>query len=185
VDSTHILYDYILPLWVEISLAFWNEQSRKLFEPGAPSVANRLEAVAKLQHVGVPVALRIDPLFSRDPLGNGKAMRDFDLFDIQSQDDLWQLVSFCTREGIRKIIYSPLKITKPRSGSLPSLMNKIKRVYEHLSAGKPLEFRGGSWRLPQDIVQHVLFAPLLELCQEAGIEARGCKENLLGHSKMV
>ena len=166
------------PLWLEVSLAFWNDKSREMLEPGAPSVASRLEAVAQLQRAGVPVALRIDPLFPHDSLGNGKMMSDFDLFDFQSYDDLKNLVSFCKREGIKKIIYSPLKITKPRAGALPLLMQQLKRVYEHL-ADHPLDFRGGSWRLPHEVAQPALLAPLQQLCQEAGIVANGCKENLL------
>ena len=166
-------------LWLEVSLAFWNDKSRELLEPGAPSVAERLEAVAQLQQAGVPVALRIDPLFPRDPLVNGKTMSDFELPDFQSHDDLRNLVSFCERYGIRKIIYSPLKITNPRVGKLPVLMQKLKCVYEYLAWNQSLEFRGGSWRLPHAVAQSALLDPLLRLCQESGITTKGCKENLL------
>ena len=167
------------PLWLEVSLAFWNDQSRELLEPGAPSVAHRLEAIAQLQQAGVPIALRIDPLFPRNPLPQGKTMRDFELFDIQSQDDLQKLVSFCREQNIRKIVYSPLKITNPRVGNLSAPMQQLRCVYEHLSGNQPLEFRGGSWRLPHEVAQNLLFAPLLQLCREAGIMAKGCKENLI------
>ena len=107
-------------------------------------------------------------------------MSDFGLFDIQSHDDLKNLVSFCKQQGIKKVIYSPLKITNPRVGKLPPLMLQLRRVYEHLSHDRPLDFRGGSWRLPHDIAQMLLFATLLQLCQEADIVAKGCKENLIG-----
>jgi len=167
------------PLWLEVSLAFWNNKSRELLEPGAPSIASRLEAIALLQRAGVPIALRIDPLFPRDPLANGKTMCDFELFDFQSYDDLQKLVLFCECEGIKKIVYSPLKIINPRVGKLPVLMQQLKRVYEHLSDNKPLDFRGGSWRLPYEVAQNCLFAPLLRLCQSASIAAKGCKENLI------
>jgi DNA repair photolyase len=182
--SSHARYQYfrdnnLKPLWLEVSLAFWNDKSRELLEPGAPSVADRLEAVAQLQEAGVPVALRIDPLFPRDPLSNGKTMADFELFDLQSQDDLKNLVSFCERQKIEKVIYSPLKITKPRTGKLTLQMQQLKRVYEHLAENQPLGFRGGSWRLPYEVAQSVLFASLLQLCQAAGIMAKGCKENLI------
>ena len=122
-QPSHPRYKYfqdndLKPLWLEVSLAFWNDKSRETLEPGAPNVANRLEAVSQLQQAGVPVALRIDPLFPRDPLPNGKTIRDFELFDLQSHDDLEHLVSFCKRQEIRKIVYSPLKITNPRTGGL-------------------------------------------------------------------
>jgi DNA repair photolyase len=167
------------PLWLEISLAFWNDQSREMLEPGAPSVARRLDAIDQLQHAGVPVALRIDPLFPRNPLPQDKSMRDFGLFDFQSQDDLQNLVSFCKQYNIKKIVYSPLKITNPRVGKLPALMYQLKRVYENLAQDRPLDFHGGSWRLPHEVAQTALIAPLLRLCQSAGVAAKGCKENLL------
>jgi len=167
------------PLWLEVSLAFWNDKSREILEPGAPNVADRLEAVAQLQQAGVNVALRIDPLFPRDPLSNGKMMGDFELPDLQSHGDLENLVSFCKQHKIRKIIYSPLKITNPRTGGLTVLMRQLKQVYKHLAGDRPLDFRGGSWRLPYEVARSVLLAPLLQLCQEAGIVAKGCKENLL------
>jgi hypothetical protein len=167
------------PLWLEISLAFWNDKSREMSEPGAPSVESRLEAIAQLKHFGVPVALRIDPLFPRNPLPNGKMMSDFELFDIQSHEDLKNLVSFCEQNRIEKIVYSPLKITNPRVGKLPVLMQQLRRIYGHLSGNRAIEFRGGSWRLPHDVAQVSLFDPLLRLCQAASITAKGCKENLL------
>jgi len=169
-------------LWLEVSLAFWNDKSREMLEPGAPSVGDRLEAIAQLQQAGVPVALRIDPLFPRDPLPNGKKMGDFELPDFQSHEDLQNLVSFCGHNGIKKIIYSPLKITNPRVGKLPMLMHKLKHVYEYLAGNQPLEFRGGTWRLPHGVAQSALLDPLLRLCQEAGIATKGCKENLLATS---
>jgi hypothetical protein len=132
-----------------------------------------------LQHAGVPIAVRIDPLFPRDPLPNGKKMNDFGLHDVQSHDDLQNLVSFCKQHKIEKIVYSPLKITNPRVGTLPTLMLQLRRVYEHLSGNRPLDFRGGSWRLPHEVAQICLFAPLQQLCREAGITLKGCKENLI------
>ena len=182
--SSHSRYTYfrdndLSPLWLEVSLAFWNDKSREMLEPDAPGVANRLEAVSQLQQAGVSVALRIDPLFPRDPLPNGKAMRDFGLFDLQSYEDLKHLMSFCKQQKIRKIVYSPLKITNPRAGELSLLMQKFKRIYKHLAQNQPLNFRGGSWRLPHHVAQAAIFMPLLQLCQEAGIIAKGCKENLI------
>ncbi|MGL6194681.1 MAG: radical SAM protein [Thermoguttaceae bacterium] len=185
------------PLWLEVSLAFWNDKSREILEPGAPTVAERLDAVSKLQNAGVPVALRIDPLFPRIPepgralasphnlrfplVGSSIAapIPDFGLMDFQSLDDLRNLVSFCKDNKIKKIIYSPLKITKPRIGELPETMRRIKRVYEYLAGQQRLEFRGGSWRLPEKIAHNALLEPLLELCREAEITTRACKENLL------
>jgi len=181
--SSHPRYKYfrdnnLKPLGLEVSLAFWNDKSRELLESGAPSVGDRLEAVVQLQRAGVPVTLRIDPLFPRDPLHAGKTMADFDLFDLQSLADLKNLVSFCKQHKIGKVVYSPLKITKPRTGELTALMRQIKLVYEHQAGNRPLEFRGGSWRMPYEVALPLL-APLQQLCQEAGIVAKGCMENLI------
>lgn len=169
----------VSPLSLEISLAFWNDKSREILEPGAPAVSERLEAVSKLQKAGVPVALRIDPLFPRDPFPNGQSMRNFGLMNFQSLDDLDNLVSFCKENKIKKIVYSPLKITRPRVGELPETMQRIKNVYEFLTGSQPLEFRGGSWRLSHNIVTFAIVTPFLQLCGNAGIEAKCCKENLL------
>jgi DNA repair photolyase len=175
----HFQTNDLSPLWLEVSLAFWNDPTRQFLEPGAPSIQSRLDAVAQLQQAGVPVALRIDPLFPRDPLCDaGKTMSDFGLFDFQSHDDLQNLVSFAKQAGIKKIIYSPLKITKPRMGGFTEVIMRIKDVYEHV-ARTPLEYRGNSWRLPHADTQRVLFDPLLKLCTDAGIQAKNCKENLL------
>ena len=106
-------------------------------------------------------------------------MQDFELFDIQSYDDLKNLLAFCERQKIGKIVYSPLKITKPRTGELSLQMRRLKRIYEHLAGNRRLDFRGGSWRLPYDVTQAALFAPFLQLCKETGITAKGCKENLI------
>ena len=64
-------------------------------------------------------------------------------------------------------------------GQLPLLMQQLLRVYEHLAGNRPLDFRGGSWRLPHDVAQVALFAPLLQLCELTGITTKGCKENLI------
>jgi DNA repair photolyase len=82
------------PLRVECSLAFFNDDFRHLLDPAAPSVASRMEALWFLRKDGLPVFLRIDPLFPRDPLGGGKMMADFGLPDVQPIRDLEGLVSF-------------------------------------------------------------------------------------------
>ena len=75
------------PLRVECSLAFHNDKSRKLMDPAAPSVESRLAAIRSLRQQNIPVFIRIDPLFPRDPLPNGKCMSDFELPDVQPMVD--------------------------------------------------------------------------------------------------
>jgi len=145
----------------------------------APSVESRAEALRLLDKEGHPVFLRIDPLFPRDPLGGGKRMADFGLPDVQPMRDLEGLVSLSRELAAGHIIYSVAKITRPKQGSLPSVMERMKRVYQHLSAGQSLVFHGGSWRLPECVATTLVVRPFLELCRRYSIPAKPCKTNLI------
>lgn len=167
------------PLRVECSLAFFNDDSRRLLDPGAPSVESRMAAIRLLAEEGIPVVVRIDPLFPRDPLPGGESFGDFGLPDFQPAADLERLVQFSKKAGASRAVYSIAKITRPRSGALPPLMAKLKRIYEHLAPGKPLPLRGGSWRLPEDVASHLVAKPFLSLCRNHGLDAKTCKANLI------
>jgi DNA repair photolyase len=167
------------PLRVECSLAFFQDEHRRLLDPAAPSVESRMEALRFLRNEGLPVFLRIDPLFPRDPLGGGKRMADFGLPDVQSMRDLEGLVSFGRELAAGQIIYSVAKITRPKQGALAPVMEQMKRVYQHLSAGQPPVFHGGSWRLPEGVAAAVVLKPFLELCGRYSIPAKPCKTNLI------
>ena len=164
---------------VECSLAFFNDDHRRLLDPAAPSVESRMEALRFLRKEGLPVFLRIDPLFPRDPLGGGKTMADFGLPDVQPMRDLEGLVSLSRELAAGHIIYSVAKITRPKRGVLPPVMERMKRVYQHLSAGQPLVFHGGSWRLPESIAAALVLRPFLDLCGRYSIPAKPCKTNLI------
>ena len=150
-----------------------------MFDRTAPTVENRIAAIRFLRKEKIPVVLRIDPLFPRDPLPRGKTMSDFGLPDIQPMCDLDKLVHFAREVGVAHLVYSLAKITRPRHGSLPPIMEKMKQVYEHLSPDKSLVFRGGSWRLPVDVGAGVVAKPFLALCRQNAIEAKSCKANLV------
>ncbi|MGA2035693.1 MAG: radical SAM protein [Thermoguttaceae bacterium] len=167
------------PLRVECSLAFFNDEHRRLLDPAAPSVESRKEAMRFLRKEGLSVFPRIDPLFPRDPLGDGKRMADFGLPDVQSLCDLEGLVSFGRELAAGHIIYSAAKITRPKQGTLPPVMERMKRVYQHLSAGQPLVFHGGSWRLPENAAAALVLRPFLDLCGRYSIPAKPCKTNLI------
>ncbi|NQU23244.1 MAG: hypothetical protein HQ567_18345 [Candidatus Nealsonbacteria bacterium] len=167
------------PLRVECSLAFHNDESRKVLDPAAPSVESRMAAILFLSQENIPVVVRIDPLFPRDPLPGGKVMSEFDLPDIQPMADLESLVRFAREVGTAHLVYSIAKITRPRFGGLPQVMEKMKRVYEYLSQEQPLVWRGGSWRLPADVAGPLVVEPFLNLCGRYSIEAKMCKANLI------
>ncbi|MBN2473312.1 MAG: hypothetical protein JXB62_01790 [Pirellulales bacterium] len=167
------------PLRVECSLAFCDEKSRKVLDPGAPSVESRMRAIRFLRKEHIPVLVRIDPLFPRDPLPGGKKMSDFDLPDVQPTADLGRLIRFCQEVGAGHVVYSVAKITRPRQGGLPTVMEKMKRLYEYLAPERSLVFRGGSWRLPKMVADEVVVKPFLELCRQHAVHAKTCKSNLI------
>jgi DNA repair photolyase len=167
------------PLRLECSLAFHNDEHRRLLDPAAPSVESRMKALRLLRKEGFTVFLRIDPLFPRDPLGGGKTMADFDLPDVQSMRELEGLVNFSRELASPHIVYSVAKITRRKQGDLPPVMGRMKRVYQHLSMGQPLMFRGGSWRLPENVATELILGPFLELCSRYSIPAKPCKTNLV------
>ncbi|MEN6407537.1 MAG: hypothetical protein ABFC77_13835 [Thermoguttaceae bacterium] len=167
------------PLRVECSLAFCNDEHRRLLDPAAPSVESRMEALQFLRKEGFSVFPRIDPLFPRDPLGGEKKMADFGLPDVQPMRDLEGLVRFSKELAAPHIIYSVAKITRPQHGSLLPVMERMKQVYKHLSAGQSLHFHGGSWRLPESVAAALVLTPFLELCDRYSIPAKPCKTNLI------
>jgi len=166
------------PLRVECSLAFYSDEHRRLLDPAAPSVESRMEALRFLCRERLPVFVRIDPLFPRDPLSGGKTMGDFGLPDVQSMHDLEGLVNFSHEIGAGHIIYSVAKITRRKVGGLPPVMARMKRVYEHL-AGRSLVFHGGSWRLPPAAAAEFVLKAFLDLCRQYSIPATACKANLI------
>ncbi len=166
-------------LRLECSLAFYNDEHRRLLDPDAPSVESRMGALRFLRHEGFAVFPRIDPLFPRDLVSDGKEMANFGLPDVQSMRDLEGLVRFSKKLASTHIIYSVAKITRPQRGSLPPVMERMKRVYQHLAAGQPLVFRGGSWRLPESVVGDHILSPFMDLCERHSVSAKACKTNLV------
>jgi DNA repair photolyase len=166
-------------LRIEVSMAFWRDEARQVYDPGAPSIGSRIAAVRQLRAAGVPVVLRIDPLLPRDPLPDGKVMADFALPDGQPIDDLEQLVAFAAQQGVMHVVYSTLKIVRPRFKPMSDAIQKLKAVYEHLAGPEQLIFRGGSWRLPETTLREHITKPFLAICRKHGVPARFCKQNLL------
>jgi DNA repair photolyase len=167
---------------IEVSLAFWREDARQMHDPGAPGVQDRIEGVRQLRRAGVPVVLRIDPLFPRLEVANqAKAVasyQDFGLSQPQTLDDLERLVALGKEMDVHHIVYSPAKIVQPRMRPLSSIMQKMRSLYQSVSAPERLVFRGGSWRLPP-AAQSAVTGPLLDLCRRYGVQAKCCKQNLI------
>lgn len=169
------------PFQVQVSLAFWRDEARRVYDVAAPSIEDRKAGVRVLREAGIPVVLRIDPLFPRSPLPlDGKrSMADFGLTEAQTISDLEQLVDFAREVGVRHVVYSPVKIVQPRGRPLSPTMSALLDLYKALSApGRPVR-RGGSWRLPKEVADELVVGPGLDLCQRAGVTAKFCMRDLV------
>lgn len=166
---------------VEVSLAFGRDQARAFWDPQAPTVTERLEGIRALRAAGLSVVLRIDPLFPRSPLGRatGRSLADFGLVEAQTQEDLERLLAFAKEVGVRHVVYSPAKIVVSRRMGLDPVLRRLRNAYEVLSAPEQLEWRGGSWRLPCSASERWITGPFVDLCGQAGLQAKFCMKNLL------
>jgi DNA repair photolyase len=179
--AKHLWQDGKRPaLQVEVSLAFWREEARAFWDKAAPSVAARIEGIRALRQAGVPVVLRIDPLFPRSPVGNGSVatLRDFGIEEAQTIEDLERLVLLAKEIGIAQVVYSAVKIVRPRSRPTDVAMAGLKAAFQVMAAPEKLVFRGGSWRLPSRAVALVT-EPFVELCRKHGVSAKFCMMNLV------
>ncbi len=169
-------------LCVEVSLAFWRDEARAAYEPGAPSVEDRIEGVRAMRAAGVPVVLRIDPMFPRSPLRDDppKTLADFGLTEAQTPDGLAALVRLAKEVGARGVVYSTAKIVRPRGRALSATMCGMREVYRSMASPRKLAFSGGAWRLPADVADSRIVTPFLEICRDQGVPASHCKHNLLG-----
>lgn len=134
------------PFQVQVSLAFWRDEARRAYDVAAPSIEDRKAGVRALRDAGIPVVLRIAPLFPRSPLPlDGKtSMADFGLSEAQTISDLEQLVDFAREMGVRHVVYSPVKIVQPWGRPLSATMSTLLDVYKALSAPSRPVRRGGS-----------------------------------------
>lgn len=166
-------------LRIETSLAFSNQNDADFFDPSAPAIKERMQAIKMLRKNDLAVILRVDPLLPRDPLINGKSLKDFNLPDSQSLDKLEVLIKFASENRLHHIVYSVTKITQPRYRAMTVEMLNLKYAYEHIAKNQGLVFRGGSWRLPELIAQEKIVKPFLKICRKYKLAAYFCKQNLL------
>ena len=134
-----------------------------------------------MRDAGVPVVLRIDPLFPRSPLPvNGKTtMADFGLSEAQTISDLERLVEFACEVSVRHVVYSPVKVVQPRGRQISATMAAVRDLYKAMSApGKPV-WKGVSWRLPKEVADEYVVGPFLDICQRAGVTAKFCMRDLV------
>jgi DNA repair photolyase len=165
------------PCQVEVSMSFWREEARRFWEPKTPTLEERIEGMRALRAAGVPVVLRIDPLFPRSPITTGprSSLSEFGIkVEPQTLDDLEQLVQFAKEINVRQIVYKVVKIVQP----VRSSMILLKNAFEAMARPEELVFRGGSWRLPRRHVD-LIADPFLEICNRHGVPAKFCIKNVL------
>lgn len=166
---------------IEVSLAFWQETARIAYDPGTLTIKQRIEGIRALHRAGIPLVLRIDPLFPRSPITE-KPVRDmtnFGLPEAQTIEDLEKLASLAKEIKVKHIVYSTAKIVQPRGRKLSQSMRTLRNVYESFAAPEKLTWRGGSWRLPYAVANEKIIQPFLEICQKKGIATKFCKQNLI------
>lgn len=165
---------------VQVSVAFWREEARAAYDPGAPATEQRVEGILALREAGIPVVLRVDPLFPRSPLPAGRGrVGNYGLIEAQTLNDLDQLLQLAVRASVSHVVYSAAKITQPRGRGLCPTMRRWRDVYRAIAHPDKLDWHGGSWRLPRALVEEHVTAPFVELCQQHGLEARFCMQDLL------
>ena len=76
------------------------------------------------------------------------------------------------------MVYSPVKIVRPRSRPMDSAMAGLKAAFQVMAASGKLVFRGGSWRLSPRAAAMVT-EPFVELCRKHGVSAKFCMKNLV------
>ena len=161
------------------SLAFWQDVARAAYDPGAPPVRERVQGLRALHEAGIPLVLRIDPLFPRSPLPGGRTLEDFGLPEAQALEDLENLVALARELRVRHVVYSPAKITQPRGRKVNTTMQAMREVYRILAAPEKLDFHGGSWRLPPHVADEHVVRSFLDLCRRHGVGAKHCRQDLI------
>lgn len=166
---------------LQCSLAFWREEAAAAYDPGAPPVRDRIAGLRALHAAGIPLVLRIDPLFPRTPLPgrSGGALADYDLLEAQTLEDLDRLVRLAKDLNARHVVYSGLKVVKPRGRALSPTMQAFRRVYEDCAQPKKPVWRGNSWRLPDGLAREHIIQPFLDICARHGVRAKYCKQDLI------
>lgn len=168
-------------LRIEVSLAFWREEARAVYDPGAPTIEERKEGIRALRQAGIPLVLRIDPLFPQSPLGNqeAKTYEEFGIPQPQTSEDIEALVRFAKEIEASHVVYSAAKIVQPRGRKLSPVMQAMRKAYESAAAPGKLIFRGGAWRLPDPVADRCVTQPFLQVCERIGVKAKHCKRDLI------
>jgi DNA repair photolyase len=168
------------PLVVQITCAYWNDDARKFYEPDAPSIQSRLDALQILSENNVEIQIRIDPLLPssriKGKIRGHKQLSHYSLPEAQSTDDLVNLIRFAKKAGVKSIIGKPLKI--PISNKAKQAKELFGNLYTDSFPDGKRKVQGGSWRLPEEY-QKEMISNVAEICEREGIVFKHCKHDLL------
>jgi DNA repair photolyase len=168
------------PFTVQVTCAYWRDDLRLFYEPNAPSIKDRLEAIEFLTENGIDVELRIDPLFPSSRINEDirlhKPLSDYSLPEAQSQDDIINLVRFAKKAGVTSVIAKPLKV--PVSKKAQRCKDWFSLIYRDAHKDKKRSARGGSWRLPNNY-QEALVTSIEAVCSVEGIRFKHCLHDVL------
>lgn len=171
----------IEPCQVEVSLMFYDDQSRHFYEPMAPSVRSRLKGIRELRKAGIRVSLRIDPLMPREPLPKAywkhQELEKYGVKRTHTLEEIEHLVHFAASEGCQRVIVSPLKVPVGRRS--PCWLKEYFRALYSEPFDKP-HIRGFALRLPEEYIHNELFPSVSDICKRYRIEMLHCKRNLIG-----
>mgnify|MGYP003968205491 CR=1 FL=1 len=168
------------PLVVQVTCAYWNDNVRKFYEPDAPSIQSRLEALQILSDNNVDTEMRIDPLLPSSRINENvrvhKSLEYYSLPEAQSADDLVNLIRFAKNAGVKSIIGKPLKI--PVSNKAKQAKELFGSLYTDSFPDGKRKVKGGSWRFSEEY-QNKLTSSVAEICEKQGIVFKFCKHDLL------
>jgi len=168
------------PFTVQISCSFWRDEAMSFFEPNAPSINSRLDALTFLANNGIDVDLRIDPLFPSyrvdETIRRHKPLPYYSIPEAQTQDDLANLVRFAKDNGAKKIIVNTLKVVL--SNKAQQCKDWFADIYADASPDRKRTVKGAAWRLPENY-KKALLDSVGEICSQQGIAFAHCKHDVL------
>jgi len=144
---------------VSFTITTLNERIRQKLEPGAPPSKRRLNAMKTLSEKGIPIVLRLDPIF---PFLN--------------EAEIENIVESAMRVGTKHVVCSTFK---PRRDGWKRFERVFPEVARKIST---LYFRDGSWRrncwyLPSQERQR-LVEIVKRNCEKRGMSYATCREGL-------
>jgi DNA repair photolyase len=148
-----------LPVVVSFTITTLDKNLARKLEPRAPPPSERLGAMRTLSKSGVPVTLRLDPIFPG--LNDGEIKR---------------IVGAAVDAGAKHVTFSTFK---PR----PDGWRRFSRVFPEIARKlAPLYFEKGkrhhnSWYLPLNL-RKALMEEVKEICDRAGLGFASCREGL-------